>query len=365
LIYAATFFKPTADLNPVVIEGEGNYLKALNKRGEELWKKEIDVMVRGSSETGFTRLTGESFLSRFLLIDDIDGDGRNETLLTGVPGQLAPNTFFSSESLYCLDYRGELRWSIGYPENIFAEKFDFVRNTEWNVSDFVVLHRQDQPSRLFVCVGSYAYYPAKLLEVDWRTGKVLQTYWHSGNISPYCTVFFDVDGDGNQEIVTGGVNNGFKSSFIAALDPDELNGCAPAPPDFAPTGIPRAREKYYILLPQSDISERFGRIPYSCLRSLSMVDTGILRVVCNEFINSPTPLSGAIHYEVGRGMKLLSATWDDPFLKTYNTLLKEGKVSEPLSPAYWQRLISQAQYWDGEKSRFVSYNELMRKSGMP
>jgi len=67
------------------------------------------------------------------------------------------------------------------------------------------------------------YYPDQvvLLSTD---GRVLREYWHSGVLTQIALA--DVDGDGKNEIVLGGVNNGYRAATLIVLDPGGFSGAS-------------------------------------------------------------------------------------------------------------------------------------------
>ncbi|MBI4429350.1 MAG: hypothetical protein HY562_09560, partial [Ignavibacteriales bacterium] len=168
------------DVNPTYIEIKNSVLTAYNQAGTPLWEKAAQDMPTGNSKEEFLSPLGRGISPNLVaLVDDIDGNGTNEVLLTSpsVSENLRPA--FAPDSLYCFNSNGSFRWKAGFSENRFAEDFPYTRWATWKPRTFFALTDRNTRRRLFVNVNCIGYFPSKLIEIDATSGEVLQTYWHA------------------------------------------------------------------------------------------------------------------------------------------------------------------------------------------
>ncbi len=349
VVFAVLLMRPARDGNPAYAELKNGSLVIQNRTGEVLWTKEATGAVEGSTKKGFTYGSGAPLSEQPILIEDIDGDGRNEVLVYGCADFGASHPSFRNDSLYCFEWDGSARWARGYPDNIFAFTFEYTRWGQWSVSKCFTLRANRKQPQLFVMASCDPYFASKIMEVDCKDGYMLQTYWHAGAFA--LTAVSDVDGDGNLEILLAGVNNGYKRAFVLALDPDRLEGCGPAPSQFFPERAAPGKQKYYCLLPRTDVNEKFSSIPYNSPTFLYPAQGSGFIICTRELFDRPDSRDVCVLFTIGPKLEVTNATWTDPFLKEYDVLLSEGKVKKPLSSEYWENLKNSALYWDGE--RFV------------
>lgn len=329
------------DTNPVLAEAKKGMLRVYNKEGEELWSRTAPKISDGSTRFGFEDSPHDP---QFVTIEDIDGDGRNEVLVTG----LTTLGMYGLDSLYCFEGNGEMRWRIG--AGTFAT---FGKKGIGLVGEpaFIALafpRAQGRKPRLFAVVKMVGFSPVKVIELDPSTGHELQVYHHRGSCDILRTV--DIDQDGNDELLVAGLNDGFDQACIAVLDPANINGHAPVPPDLSPLeAIPQGKEKYYLLFPRTDLGKALGRTPYNQVSILSITGNSLINVHVKE---GPTPTDnievGAVVYVFGKDMRIVSVTGDDTFVARYNKYYRmKGSIQFKLD--YWNALKDSVKYWDGEK----------------
>lgn len=337
LMAAFLILPPANDVNPAYAKIENYTLSVYNKTGEVLWTKSALGMPDISSENLWENRR------RFILVDNIDGHGANEVLLTGVS-----NSALAQDTLYCFNSDGTLRWKHGLGSIIAFGEMDFIPHSRWYFYDFFVLANQATgKSRLFVLAHITPYFPSKLLELDPASGLERQSYWHPGHLEEVLT--HDIDLDGRNEIILGGINNIYKRACIAVLHPANIGGYGPVRPKSAPENLPKGQEEYYLLFPLTQLGQTSGDVPYNVVGELELNRDGSITVLTEEAPNTDIP--GGILYTIVPGMKVVAATGSDPFLKSHQRLVAEGKLQEKLGPEYWEELKNSVRYWDGE--RFV------------
>lgn len=282
-------FKPLKDMNPAFAKVKDYVLSVYNKEGEVLWRKQIVGMPDGVTEKPFYI---DNSQRRGVLIADINNDANNEVLLSG----FRENNRFADDTLYCFDSKGDLRWHRGVGSSVAFGTKEFTANARWKIIDFFTLrdHRSHE-THLYVLAHNNPYFPTKLLELEATSERELQTYWHPGHLSH--SIQFDIDGDGDEEIVLAGVNNSYRGACISVLDPSRLNGFAPSTPDFAPAGIDKASEMYYVVLPFTDLGQKLSSGFYNAVKALRLISKDKFQVITQEITATGIPTAGILVIE--------------------------------------------------------------------
>ncbi len=327
-------------VNPTLAVIENNVLKVYNEMGDLLWKKGVPGMNDYRTDFSFDNQKERSNV-RELLLDDLDNDGINDLLIAG---NFAAKGIFAIDTLYRFNNEGKLKWKYGCGS---LAKFDTPR---WKYGDLFIANyftykdKTKNKTRLFIIAGS-TYAPTKFFELDVKTGKVLQEFYNSGGI--VTATVYDLDNDGKDEIFIGGINNAFKSAFIAMFDPDSVKGFSPSSDLYIPASEQKNSASFYLLIPHTN----YGRL--ISLTDYNMVDrffTSKEEQTITAYVQEvPNPghqqnVRGAILYNLGKDLKLNSVVLGDDFISNYNRLFNEGKLKEPLDTAYTNKLARGVKY---------------------
>lgn len=335
--------RPSRDSNPTFVAVQKAVLTTYNKEGEALWTKSAaGIPDLRSDEQPDVGTIGKRCLS----IADFDGNGVNEVLVSGPDygGDFSPDT------LYCFDQNGSLRWKAGVGQMIsFGKQGQAQHSTNFIVDWLVVKRRPEDRDQLFVISHDRIFSPAKLAEIDVKTGIEKQSYFNRG----HCAILrsADVDSDGVNELLVAGENDGYNKACIAILDPSRVRGFGPVPDHYQPVdnGM-KGSEKYYILFPKTDLGDLVRRAPFNHVREIVITQRGNLIVHINESTGSAElGDQGSVLYTFDHSMNIESVALGDPFRVAYNRYVKEGKLKQPLTPAYTENLKNSILYWDGEK----------------
>lgn len=332
------FRPPAADVNPAYAKIENYVLSVYSRTGEVLWTKSAVGVPDASSQSPVAPP-----IRRSILVTDIDGDASNEVLLTGTA---RTRTEWAPDTLYCFNQDSTLRWKHGMGSIIAFGKMDFISHSKWYIANFFTVENGGGAKpRLFVLAHVNPYFPSKLFELNPMNGREQQSYWHPGQLEQ--VLIHDIDLDGKNEIVLGGINNAYERACIAVLDPSHISGCGPTTPELAPKIVGKGTEEYYLLLPLTKLGETMGEVSYNEVNELKLDEDGSITVSTHEALNSDSP--GGILYTIVQNMKVVVATGGDPFLKSHQRLVAEGKLQERLDPEYWEELKNAVRYWDGDK----------------
>jgi hypothetical protein len=351
LVLAFFALQPKRETNPAYHKVLHQVLYVYNKYGEVLWAKSARGLQDDSSK--YNPLVDEVGSPSFVRVFDIDGDGRNELLVTLEParaaGLLKPYDF-APDTLYCFNSDGSLRWKHGMSGGMRFGAVDFSKNPHWHIYKFLPVRRSSRERvQLFVFANILPSWASKLFELDPQTGKELQSYWHAGDMRS--AVEADVDGDGTKELVVGGVNNHLRGAAIAVFDPRSVQGAGPTIPEMVPTEAGKGTEKYYLLLPRSSLGIALGtRTPYNSVKEIRVSTEG--RVVIQTDETTDADYNAGLVYGFGDNMRINYVVANDPFEVNFEKARKQGLIKDELNAAYYENLRKSVRYWDGE--RFVN-----------
>jgi hypothetical protein len=351
VIAVAALLKTPADTNPAKAAVRNSVLYVYNSAGQLLWTKSARGLQDDSSK--YNPLVDDLGSPSFVRVFDIDGDGRNEALVTLEParaaGLLKPYDF-APDTLYCFNSDGSLRWKHGMSGGMRFGAVDFSKNPHWHIWKFLPVRRSSRERvQLFVLAYIRPSWASKLFELDPQTGKELQSYWHTGGMSS--AVEADVDGDGIKELVVGGMNNHLRGAAIAVFDPRSVQGAGPTIPEMVPTEAGKGTEKYYLLLPRSSLGIALGtRTPYNSVTQIQVTTEGRVVIQTNE--TNRADYDAGLVYGFGDNMRINYVVANDPFEVNFEKARKQGLIKDELNAAYYENLRKSVRYWDGE--RFVN-----------
>lgn len=242
---------------PARLTVHGELLQAFDAQGNLLWNRRFP----GIDPTRYEKGVMES---QRALVHDIDGDRAPEVLFEALPR----NSMAEPSTLYCLDADGEIRWQRHSAERFDGARFDL--DGSFSLRGWELVH-EDEGLSLLTLAAHTPRFPMEVALLDPATGEpVGAPYYHPGHF--YRWLWQDLDGDGDTELILGGINNpgpGIGHAVVVILDvPFEAGGSAPSDFFGEPGPLPLA----YVLLPRMDVNEtlRLG----SRVQTLSAVAGG-------------------------------------------------------------------------------------------
>lgn len=343
-----TILIPAKDKNPTYAEIKNYVLYAYNKEAEVIWKKGVPGLPDWTSRNAADRERG--FPMRRLSVEDVDGEHLNEILLVGS----SPSGEFTYDTLYCFERDGNLRWKAGIGPMVSPGQMKTAHHARPRIIDFFVM-RKSTGSRpqIFVLANEVIYSPTKVFEVSARDGTILQSYFNRGGCSNF--MHKAIDRDGNEELLLGGVNDGFNRACLAILDPENIRGYSPVPPGEMPPGGSGGGEMYYILFPRWGLGDHAGQHIYNYVEQLLDPQGDGIDVAVTEHLQDPGNLQdfeGKLYFSMGPGLSVDRIMADDTVIRIGNLLHKQGKLAAAVTNASFSSLKDSLLFWDGD--RFVN-----------
>lgn len=342
--------RPQMPKNPHDFRIEGSELVVLNKNRKEIWRYDTDI--RGLQDEAFywnhfqfkRRGRGKRQMDLpLIMIIDLNRDGKNEVLFA----QTSVDYNYAPSRLFCFSSKGEIRW-IFKPgrKMIFGEK---QYSSKYKIRGFKVADfNKDRPPEILVISDNIDMFPTQVGVLD-NQGSLLREYWNSGRIEDIS--FWDLDLDGEEEILMAGCNNEYDKGCLIVLEPDFTSGGSPQTGYYKSPGLSQGAEMQYILFPSTDIgNSTFIRDPVFQIR-----------IIEGETISIET--KSGLFFEFDFNFVLKEIRFADQFENLYREAYEKGMVSEQFSPHVMAevrtRLFPEVLYCNGED--WIS-NPLMAKN---
>jgi hypothetical protein len=183
-----------------------------------------------------------------VVIDDVDGDGRNEVLATPNAEERA------NRKLFCFEADGRARFvhqptgTRRFGEDEYADP--------WLAHRVFVTRGPDGAPRLWAAFTHNLLFPCVLQELDPRQGSVRQEYWSDG----YIEVVREEAWAGRRVLLVGGANNDFRAASLAVFRPGSVTGSTPARrPAYACRNCTPGGPEAVFLFPSLCINRRTGQ----------------------------------------------------------------------------------------------------------
>lgn len=344
-VLAAMFLvsRPVArDTNPAYAKIKDYVLTVYNKEAEVLWTKSVLGIPDRSSE--IQGMTGSE--PRFLQMGDLDGDGVNEILISGANRE----GVFTVDSLYCYEHDGHLRWAMNSGKIISFGDTTVQQHSIAAIWDIFVMKKTTASHpQLFLVASEVSFSPTKLAELDPKTGHEIQAYYNRGGSGRLLS--YDLDGDGSEELLLVGINDAFNRAYLSVLDPSDINGHAPVPPQYEPHNVPEAREKYYLLFPLTYFGIHYSVDPYNQPMNIWITQGRRIDYEVSERLQKfpINNMEAQVVYTIDSTMRVESVAPGNGLIKAQEYLLQNGTLKKPLLPEYLSELKDSVLYWDGER----------------
>lgn len=295
--------------DPARLEAQGDQLRAFDADGRLCWERTIpDVGVL------HTWLAARGDQPNFL-IADVDDDGAVEVLLNIREAMVGEAT----GHLLCLDRRGRTRW-----------RFNYGASTSWQGTTYSPkfggrwIRKVRGPDGPYVAAGAVhaLWHPAQVVLLDPRSGKLVEEYRHPGSL--LFPALHDLDGDGIEELLVGGINNPGTTAGHGALVALSVpfSRARPATPARL-ASFTVSREAGYVLFPTPDVCRAAGHRPF--VGAVDIEDGQILaQVSCG---------TATTFYYLDRSLTLQRAALSDGFAAVHDGLHGQNLLDHQFSEA--------------------------------
>lgn len=137
--------------------------------------------------------------------------------------------------LYCFNHNGKLRWKHQIGREMRLAGSNIIYAAHYTVMWVGLLHKPTPNGGVIVVGGNRGGTSLFCVELLDKDGHVVSSYYHFGWL--WAMGVMDLDGDGYDEVLLGGVNNAYGglanstySMTLVVLDSRKLQGQGPVPP---------------------------------------------------------------------------------------------------------------------------------------
>ncbi len=326
--------RPSRGEEPLDFRIAGPALIILNDRGVELWRFDTgleNLLEENSYRQHFQmkrKDAGDVSLHPYLMIKDINQDGKNEVLFS-----TQTQDEFNEGSLFCFSDKGKILWTFSAGK--VMKYGPQVYTSDYRIMGFEVPDLDNDGRREILIFSTQRhFFPCQLSILD-ATGKRRGEYWNAGHISDL--VWADTNGDGRKEILAVGQNNEHDQGCLVVFDPAEVGGGSPQKvKKYICSELAPGTEKEYILFPRTDadIKEAVNE---------AVDEIAILK---DNQILVRAQIS-RLFFDFDYGLNLQEVRSSHNFEELHRKLYEEGKIKSVLDEAYFKRLGHSLLYWDG------------------
>jgi len=314
------------------VSWEGQALVARDRLGRVAWRNTFD------GTPLLPNISGDAPL--FPRVSDLDSDGRPETLAVFTHARRDVDGW----DLSCLDHRGALRWKLSNSESISTVSGIF--RPPFVIRAFTVFDSPERDRTKWVAATfvHYTDFPSVLLVADSR-GTQRGQYWQVGHMND--VVALDINGDGIQELIAGGVQHDVERASLVVFDPRRVSGATQMAP-----GDPRAfigkqpgTQIRTVLFPRTQISLKLTRFNFV---SNLFLQNGGLAVRVYESVQIP---ASYLSYELNRDLTVRGVSLSVSFEDTVRELKRKRELDEVFPEREVESLGAKVTYFEGPVPR--------------
>jgi len=209
---------------PSRIAVNGRVLAMLDQDGAAIWRFELP------SRNPPPFPDAADFERPRPIIADIDDNGNKELLYVVHDNDGSAD----ADTVYCFGHTGKVRWTHQIGRELQSISTARAYPKHYTITWISVLHRATSAGGKILVGGHRGGSSIFCVELLTSDGKVVGEYYHPGWL--WAMGLMDLDGDGTEEIILGGVNNAYGnlSGFdhpmtLVVLDSLHVQGQGPAP----------------------------------------------------------------------------------------------------------------------------------------
>ncbi len=327
------YFIPYWDRNPVYAKVEASRFKAYNKYGKEVWKSEFlnPYEIRDKLQR--------------IVISDLDNDGKNEIIILRRDDALP----LLQKTVFCYNSDNSLKWKVFITpkDSLYGNEICYDRVDLRNV--FVIENRKTKQKEIIADYIVCDLFPYFITKLDSK-GKEISSFYNSGNTD--LVKLFDLDDDGENELVIGGTNNDYnRRGCLIIFDLEFIEGKGPG--YRYPHGFSHGLMKYYILFPKIFLT-MFSDKQASDINGIGKYNNKITADLRESMDSNKEDKYYRTIFNFDPKFNFLHLQTSTAFDVKYRELIAAGKI-QPIKDwkAYEDSLRKEIRFWDGDK--FVNY----------
>jgi transcriptional regulator with XRE-family HTH domain len=299
---------------------EVSTLIVVDGQGHELWRHQFPSRLEPTSYDQRNLIRRCSFA-------DLDGDGKTETLFVHVPLDFAS----VGTTLICFGEDGTIRWQFDPGRPIRDTRQEYF--PPYFISSVNIIPVKDAGPQILVSSNHYLHNPNQIAMLD-SSGTLISEYWHSGHL--YSVAHADLNGDGVEEILLAGVNNGYRLGTLVIFDSRSVSG-ASSQPGRQILGFPPGTEKAVVLFPRTCVSQNAS---YNRVVELRITrERRIVLAVVEGVSEARNP--GVMIYELDFGLNIVNCRPDSHLQEAHRAMELEGALDHPWTEEENERLSNQ------------------------
>jgi hypothetical protein len=302
IAYAWTRLSLTSE-PPTSYRIEGRTLVAVAESGKAIWRHTFPLEL----EPAFYDATEAR-----CVFTAIDGESR--TLFLYWPGEPV------DRSLICLDARGSRRWEFLPGKTVRDNLGRQFQPPYWPQVFRLVQSGNSGSSRIIVSSDHQFSFPSQVAVLDAATGKLLSEYWHRGHL--YCMAAADINGDGETEILLGGVNDApeHKQATLVIFDNRRISGATRNPRGgLYFEGMQTGTEECVVFFPRTAINRDQD---FNVVKDVRTTSNSITVIVA-EGIDRSAP---QVVYEFDHRLRLINVMLSTELQEMYSRLTRLGEI---------------------------------------
>lgn len=338
------------DDQPMDFDIKGSTLIVKNKTDDVLWNYDFGAPLIKSAYLD----EKNQMLHPRLLFNDINHDGKIETII-GIDE--ARDQSYLSGTIYCFSNDGRIIWTARPGRTIHFNQEEF--DNHYGIFEMQNVRNRKGQRFIAVAANHVPFFPSFIALYN-GSGELVGQFWNAGNVTDMAV--FNIDHDGDEEIMASGYRNEDGQAFVAILEIDNMWGLSPQDKsgNYYSRDLPPGTERWYLRLPPSPFSRKDSYrdtvFPLICDNrgiSFNLSNCGILEEGDDDWSCT------VACYQLDSRMHI--ASWYMPDLAVATI---QRKLERPLSSAEINAL-SRIEYWDGEKwvdtlSENKRYTDILR-----
>jgi hypothetical protein len=327
----------------------GSKLMILDEKGKKLWEFDTGlhnlVQEKKYRDHFNARRVDDSdlVLLPHLAMRDMDGDRNVEVLF--VP---KTDDEHNETGLFYFNWRGKELWH--HRPGVKRLFGGHLYSSEYPIHGFELFDKDNNGSfEAVLLTGHQPHSPSELVVID-HQGKVGGEFVNWGRFMDIA--FSDLDADGDSEVLVAGLNDEYRTGFLAVFDPSRISGSSPQSADYTCQACGAGSGIFYLLFPRTDVDKILAPLKEATCK-IDITPEGRFQV---------TTLISHIFFILDPQFRLLDVQGSDIFWLRHHELKDAGKITSELNDAYYEELKKGVLYWDGTQWTSTPTMNLKRNS---